>query len=200
MERLILALLVSARKLRPYYQVHLIIVMIKFLLRWILHSPDASQQLMKWAINLSQYDLLYRPKTTIKAQDLAHFVSEFTSSLAEEERLVNRNKESSRAKKKSSAEHDQLKDMWQLSIDKASNHKGVGACIVITTLGKTMLEQAITLGFLASNNEAEYEALVTGLRFKRLAIYSDSQLLSIREVHDKTPKNDPIPRQSSSTF
>ncbi|CAL2226479.1 unnamed protein product [Prunus armeniaca] len=75
LEKLILALVVSARKLRPYYQAHRVIVMTDFPLRSILHSPNASQRLMKWAIELSQYDLLYRPKTAIKAQALADFVA-----------------------------------------------------------------------------------------------------------------------------
>ncbi|CAL2257055.1 unnamed protein product [Prunus armeniaca] len=52
-EKLILAPVVSARKLRPYYQAHRVIVMTNFPLRSILHSPDASQRLMKWAIELS---------------------------------------------------------------------------------------------------------------------------------------------------
>ncbi|KAI5324836.1 hypothetical protein L3X38_033909 [Prunus dulcis] len=43
MEKLIFSLVVSARKLRPYYQAHLIIVMTVFPLRSILHSPNASQ-------------------------------------------------------------------------------------------------------------------------------------------------------------
>ncbi|CAL9027380.1 unnamed protein product [Prunus brigantina] len=86
LEKLILALVVSARKLRLYYQAHRVIVMTEFPLRSILHSPDASQRLMKWAIELSQYDLIYRPKTAIKAQALADFVAEFTPS-AEEEKL-----------------------------------------------------------------------------------------------------------------
>ncbi|CAL8115421.1 unnamed protein product [Prunus armeniaca] len=55
---------------------------------------------MNWAIELSQYDLLYWPKTAIKAQALADFVAEFTPS-AEEEKLVNKKKESSRADKTS---------------------------------------------------------------------------------------------------
>ncbi|CAL8168152.1 unnamed protein product [Prunus armeniaca] len=42
LEKLILALVVSARKLRPYYQAHRVIVMTDFPLRSILHSPDAS--------------------------------------------------------------------------------------------------------------------------------------------------------------
>ncbi|KAI5338104.1 hypothetical protein L3X38_017375 [Prunus dulcis] len=53
MERLILSLIVYARKLRPYYQAHRIIVVTKFSLRSILHNLDASQQLMKWAIELT---------------------------------------------------------------------------------------------------------------------------------------------------
>ncbi|KAI5328250.1 hypothetical protein L3X38_027647 [Prunus dulcis] len=75
LEKLILALVVSARKLRPYYQAHRVIVITDFPLRSILHNPDASQRLMKWAIELSQYDILYRPKTAIKAQALADFVA-----------------------------------------------------------------------------------------------------------------------------
>ncbi|CAL2276515.1 unnamed protein product [Prunus armeniaca] len=59
LDKLILAIVVSARKLRPYYQAHRVIVMTDFPLRSILHSPDASQRLMKWAIELSQYDLIY---------------------------------------------------------------------------------------------------------------------------------------------
>ncbi|CAL8152762.1 unnamed protein product [Prunus armeniaca] len=70
LENLILALVVSARKLQPYYQAHRVIVMIDFPLRSIRHILDASQRLMKWAIELSQYDLIYRLKTAIKAQAL----------------------------------------------------------------------------------------------------------------------------------
>ncbi|KAM0981395.1 hypothetical protein ACFX2A_014732 [Malus domestica] len=71
-------------------------------------------------------------------------------------------------------------DFWHLYVDEASNYKGSGAGMVLVTLNSSMLEQAITLGFKASNNEAEYEALLVGLRMakdlvvKKLAIHSDS--------------------------
>ncbi|KAI5343693.1 hypothetical protein L3X38_011569 [Prunus dulcis] len=137
---------------------------------------------MKWAIELSQYDLLYWPKTAIKVQALADFAVEFTPS-AEKEKLVNKKRESSRAGK-TSAEPDQLSEMWQLHVDGASSQKGAGASVVIVTPDGTLLEQAITVGFPASNNEAEYEALLPDLRLanelsiKKLAIYSDSQLIT----------------------
>ncbi|KAI5335029.1 hypothetical protein L3X38_025162 [Prunus dulcis] len=118
-EKLILALVVSVRKLQPYYQAHRVIVMTDFPFRTILHSPDASQRLVKWAIKLSQYDLLNRPKTALKAQALADFVAEFTPSV-EEEKLVNKKKERSRADR-TSTEPDQPRDIWQLRIDGASN-------------------------------------------------------------------------------
>ncbi|KAI5323669.1 hypothetical protein L3X38_032741 [Prunus dulcis] len=133
------------------------------------------------AIELSQYDLFYRPKIAIKAQALADFVAKFTPS-AEEEKLVDKKKESSKADL-TSAEPSQLRDMWQLLVDGASNQKGVGAGVVITTPDGTLLEQDIMLGFPASNNEAEYEALLTGLHLakelaiKKLAIYFNSQLI-----------------------
>ncbi|KAI5312880.1 hypothetical protein L3X38_042054 [Prunus dulcis] len=107
---------------------------------------------------------------------------EFTP-LAEEEKLFSKKKESPRADK-SSVEPDQPRDRWQLRVDGASNQKGAGVGVVIVTPDGTLLEQAITLGFPASNNEAEYEALLVGLclakelSIKKLAIYSDSQLIT----------------------
>ncbi|CAL8153304.1 unnamed protein product [Prunus armeniaca] len=129
------------------------------------------------AIELNQYNLLYRPKTAIKAQALADFVVEFTWP-----KIVTKSKE--KADDTSPTDSNLPNDMWQLHVDGASNHKGAGAGVVIITPDGTLLEQAITLGFSASNNEAEYEALLAGLRLakelsiKRLAIYSDSQLIT----------------------
>ncbi|KAI5317142.1 hypothetical protein L3X38_036849 [Prunus dulcis] len=99
-------------------------------------------------------------------------------------REASQQKEGSSRADKTSTEPDQPRDMWQLRVDEASNQKGAGAGVVIVTLDGTLLEQVITLGFPASNNEAEYEALLAGLRLanelsiKKLAIYSDSQLIT----------------------
>jgi len=65
-------------------------------------------------------------------------------------------------------------------MDSASNAKGAGARIVITTLEGIQLEHSFKLGFRVSNNEAEYEALLIGLRpvldmgAQEVKIYSDS--------------------------
>ncbi|XP_068309743.1 uncharacterized protein [Pyrus communis] len=62
--------------------------------------------------------------------------------------------------------------------------KGFGAGLALTTPNGSMLEQATTLSFKASNNKAEYEALLAGLQLakdlavKKLMIYSYSQLIT----------------------
>ena len=66
MEKLALAVVMSARKLRPYFQSHRIVVLTSFPLRTILHSPSQSGRLAKWAIDLSEYDIEYRAKSCAK--------------------------------------------------------------------------------------------------------------------------------------
>ena len=78
MEKLILALVTAARKLRPYFQAHTIEVPTKYLMKQVLHKSETFGRLMKWAIELSEFDIRYRPKTAIKGQVLADFVMEFT--------------------------------------------------------------------------------------------------------------------------
>ncbi|RXH67390.1 hypothetical protein DVH24_027537 [Malus domestica] len=71
-------------------------------------------------------------------------------------------------------------DFWCLHVDISSNYQGSRVGLVLNTLGDSMLEQAISLSFMTLNNEAEYEALLAGLRLannlavKKLVIYSDS--------------------------
>ena len=77
MENLILALVTAARKLRPYFQAHTIEVPTEYPMKQVLHKPEVSERLMKWAIELSEFDIRYKPKTSIKGQVLADFVMEF---------------------------------------------------------------------------------------------------------------------------
>ena len=66
MERLILALVTVARKLRPYFQAHTIEISTNYPMKQVLHKPETSGRLMKWAIELSEVDIRYKPKATIK--------------------------------------------------------------------------------------------------------------------------------------
>ena len=163
MEKLALAVVTAAKKLRPYFQSHSIIVMTSYPLRTILHSPSQSGRLAKWAIELSEYDIEYRPRAAAKAQVLADFAIELAS------------------------EHLDLETeapKWSLYVDGASSKQGSGIGLRLTSSAGETIEQSYRLGFSASNNEAEYEALIAGLKLalslgiQELNAYSDSQLVA----------------------
>ena len=77
-EKLALALVMFARKLRPYFQAHSIIVLTNHLLRQILQSPDTSGWMIKWVIALGEFDISYQPKPAEKGQAVADFIADFT--------------------------------------------------------------------------------------------------------------------------
>lgn len=78
---------------------------------------------------------------------------------------------------------------WKIYVDGPSQSEGSGVGIVIFSLEGIIVEHALHLEFLATNNETEYEALIIGLeatkdlRVQNLKVYSDSQLV-IDHVRD----------------
>ena len=50
-----------------------------YLIKAILHRPEPTSRLLKWAIKLSEFDIVYRPRTTIKGQILSDFVAELSN-------------------------------------------------------------------------------------------------------------------------
>jgi hypothetical protein len=72
------ALLITSRKLRHYFQSHKIKVISSFPLGEILRSRDTAGRIIKWSIELGEFDLEFYPRQAIKSQILADFVSEWT--------------------------------------------------------------------------------------------------------------------------
>ena len=70
MEKLVLALVTTAKRLRPYFQAHTIEIPIEHPMKQILHKPETSERLVKWIIELSEFDIRYKPRTAIKGQVL----------------------------------------------------------------------------------------------------------------------------------
>ncbi|KAL0457708.1 UNVERIFIED_CONTAM: hypothetical protein Slati_0398000 [Sesamum latifolium] len=101
-------------------------------LKQVLGKPEKSEPLIKWAIELSEYDISYLPRTTIKAQALADFVSEMTGTTQEEVPEAR---------------------PWLLHVDGSSTAQGSGAGIVFTTPPGDDMEFALKFKFKASNNE-----------------------------------------------
>ena len=70
----------ASRKLRQYFQASPILVMTDQPIRKSMNKPEAAGRMVQWAIELSQFDIEYHPRTAIKAQALADFIVEFTPS------------------------------------------------------------------------------------------------------------------------
>nr|XP_023887399.1 uncharacterized protein LOC111999501 [Quercus suber] len=79
-EKLAFALITASRKLRHYFQGHVINVMTDHPLKKAINKLEAAGRLIQWAVELSEFDVRYRPRNAIKAQALADFIAEFTPS------------------------------------------------------------------------------------------------------------------------
>lgn len=140
-EKIALALVNAARRLQPYFLNHTTIVRTDHPLSSILGKADTSGRLVKWPTELGQFDIHYEPRTAIKAQALAEFIQETTRIVEEKE--------------------------WELYMDGSATKHGAGAGIVLVNPERDELEFAIRTHFKASNNEAEYEALLQGLHLAK---------------------------------
>ena len=119
--------------------------------------------MVQWAIELSQFDIKYLPRTAIKAQSLVDFITEFT--FLDEDNPTNK------------------AERWTIQTDGSSAQKRGGVGVVITSPDGEILKYGVQLKFPPTNNETKYEGILTGLRLekafgvKNLLIQSDSKLV-----------------------
>ncbi|VVA40725.1 PREDICTED: rve domain-containing, partial [Prunus dulcis] len=196
-KKLAFALVVSARRHRPYFQAHTIHVLTNQPLRQVLQKPETSGRLVKWAIELGEFDIHYKPRPAIRGQAVADFLSEFTEpqASAATQLITKPNLPPSQDHTASKGTFDLTQPLWTLFVDGSSNAQGCGAGLVLISPDKVALEYALRFKFQASNNEAEYEALLAGLRLakemdaKQIQIFSDSQLVVHQVNQDFTAKD-----------
>ncbi|KAK0572810.1 hypothetical protein LWI29_037640 [Acer saccharum] len=177
LEKLALALVVAARKLRPYFQCHSIKVLTTCPLKNILHKPELSGRLTKWAVELSEHDISFHPRSAMNSQVLVDFVADFApcENVQAEQELVALADKTTIGK-------------WTLSVDGSSNIKGSELGLVLKSPQGDIMEQSIHCGFRATNNETEYKALIAGLDIvksldmKSIKVLSDSQLV-VRQMN-----------------
>ncbi|XP_043816085.1 uncharacterized protein LOC122724620 [Manihot esculenta] len=160
-------------------------------LKKILHRPETSRRMLAWSVEISPYCLQYRPRTTIKAQALADFIAECSFNKEQAES----NEEMPKIMKERSIEPRQ-DFTWKMYVDGASGAGGSGAGIILKGPEGFKICYALRLEFNASNNVAEYEALINGMLIAMeigvtdLAINSDSQLV-ISQVTGAYQARDP---------
>ena len=118
------------------------------------------------------------PHTFVKGQVFADFVAEFTEPEADE-LLADRNKD----EKLVDTISQYCPPTWEVHVDGASNQKGLGVRLVLMSSEKVIVEKSLRLNFPATNNEAEYEALLERMTMvqrmggKSIKLFSDSRLV-----------------------
>ena len=127
-------------------------------LKTILRSVDYTGRVAKWGTILGAFDIKYMPCTSIKGQVLIDLVAEFTEPQIEELESVE-----NMDKKLVGTISQYRLPAWEVYVDGASNQKGSGIGLVLTSLEKVIIEKSLRLDFSATNNEAEYEVLLIGM-------------------------------------
>ena len=175
MKKLAFALVTVARKLKPYFQAHTIIVLTDQPLKRAMSSPEAAGRMALWAIELNEFDIQYRPRTAVQGQIVTDSIAKYTQ-----------------PEGKGAKGHRQ----WSIHTDGSSNQYAVGADMVIKTPEGDKIECMIQLDFPMTNNEAKYETLVTGLDLVKAAgvenmiIHCDSQVITSQINSDYECRNE----------
>ena len=178
LEKAILAVVYGTRKLPYYFRAHTVVVLTQLPLKAILRSADYTGRIAKWGTILGAFDIKYMPRTSVKGQVLADLVVKFAKVPAE-----NESNEHRMGEKSVSLIAAQEPVQWKVYVDGAANQKGSGVGLVLISPEKLVVKKSLRLGFLATNNEAKYEALLEGMSMvqrmggKLATMFSDSRLV-----------------------
>ena len=131
-----------------------------------------------WSTLLGAFDIKYMSRTSVKGQVLADLIAKFTEppveAVAEEENMDGKSVDTISA---------QGASRWKVYVDGVANQRGFGVGLVLISPKKITIEKSLRLGFSATKNEAEYEALLQGIAMvqkmegKAIEAFSDSRLV-----------------------
>jgi ribonuclease HI len=158
-------------------------------LQTILRNPNVTGRVVEWAIELQPFDIAFETTKVIKSKALAEFTVEWTDPFVDEPPEV-----------ESTLPGEEAPGLWVLHFDGAFKLPSVGAGAVLTSLTGHKLYYSTQLCFKpeqkVSNNIAEYEGLLAGLRaasslgIKHLIIKGDSQMVVNFSNKSYTPKDE----------
>jgi ribonuclease HI len=159
-----------------------------FLLRAILYNPNATSNIAKWVAELAEFQLDFQPRHAIKRQVLADFIVEWTPSLC-----TPGGPDPTPAERRGPIFTE---PHWTLFFDGSTCQQSAGAGVVLADPGGNQQQYVVRLEFKATNNMAEYEALIFGLSATlslgvyQLLVKGDSQLI-IKQVCGECSCNEP---------
>nr|GEY82887.1 reverse transcriptase domain-containing protein [Tanacetum cinerariifolium] len=138
---------ISPKRLRRYFQAHPIAVITDQPIKQVMSRSDTAGRLQKWSIMLGEHNITYRLRTSIKGQILADFLNEIPSNASQGASVA-----------------ETQEEPWTLFTDGSSCVDESGVGLILTNPDGVEFTYALRFQFAASNNEAEYEALIVGLR------------------------------------
>jgi hypothetical protein len=165
LEKVLYTVLMASRKLRYYFQAYHIIVPSSQPLKNIMRNREATGRIGKWAAELNEFIIDYVHRSSIQSQALADFIADWTLGAHKDE--VNKDAEA-----------------WTVFCDGSWGTFGAGVAAVLVAPSKVKTYYAAKLDFSCTNNIAEYEALLLGLRklmamgIRRAILKTDSQVIS----------------------
>ena len=173
-----MAVVHATRKLSHYFQAYTIMVLTQLPLQSLLQKTNYIGRVAKWATILRAFDIKCMSCTSIKGQVLVDLVAEFAEPSFEEsgERL-------SMDEKSVGTISLQEPLPWKVYVDGTANQRGLGVGLVMVSLERIIIEKSLRLGFSATNNETEYQALLEGMamvqkmRGREMEMFSDSMLV-----------------------
>ena len=180
-EKHCLSLVYTAQRLRHYMLSHKTILITKDdPIRFMMSKPMPSSRLTRWMLLLSEFDISVEMPRAIKGQALADLLAQFPH----ESTCVLRDELPMEPLEIATCEIIAKEDNeWVVTFDGSSTSQGGGVGVVITDPYGEDTAIACRLGFNCSNNEAEYEALITGLKVvqsrgaSKILIQGDSRLV-----------------------
>jgi len=162
-QKLLYAILITSRKLRHYFDEYKVSVVTDFPMADILTNQDATGRISKWAVELGTLEINFKPRAAIKSQALANFLAEW--------------RENQIPAPANKPEH------WIMYFHGSLKLEGGGAGVLFISPKGEQLKYVFQILLKVSNNEAEYEALLHGLRLaislviKRILVYGESLLV-----------------------
>ncbi|GJX80161.1 reverse transcriptase domain-containing protein [Tanacetum coccineum] len=127
----------------------------KLILALALTKPKKSGRIAKWAIELGEHDIVFRAKGDSNKETPKDILIE--APLKDNRKEVGRNTDTKLEETKPSCE-------WKLYTDGASSSDGLGAGLMLIDPKGKEYTHALRFEFETTNNEAEYKALLAGLR------------------------------------
>jgi ribonuclease HI len=165
LEKVLYVVLMASRKLRHYFQAYHIIVPSSQPLKDIMRNREATERIGKWVAELNEFSIDYVHRSSIQSQALAYFIAYWTPGAQGEETTKDT-------------------EAWTVFCDGSWGTFGAGATAILVAPFKVRTCYAARLDFSCTNNIAEYEALLLGLRklkamgIRRAILKTDSQVIS----------------------